>query len=197
MVVKYVTCTCEELQCNTKQFREGAQLCNGRKMSESAFKNHAEEIQRKIQKSQLDLVAHARFETASLLFPDQPHLHFLLGSRHTVSEYDETEDVTIVPAWRSDVLNTLVQRVDRATRPRATRAVRRFSLQWLRRGGERRATEDEERREEIPYGLPLDAYSPNLMDNMTVLKHRRMDISNEEQPFTLQNALDHLNQLNM
>ncbi|KAH9455583.1 hypothetical protein Pst134EA_023042 [Puccinia striiformis f. sp. tritici] len=132
-----------------------------------------------------------------MLFPDQPHLHFLLGSRHTVSEYDETEDVTIVPAWRSDVLNTLVQRVDRATRPRATRAVRRFSLQWLRRGGERRATEDEERREEIPYGLPLDAYSPNLMDNMTVLKHRRMDISNKEQPFTLQNALDHLNQLNM
>ncbi|KAI7942060.1 hypothetical protein MJO28_012087 [Puccinia striiformis f. sp. tritici] len=142
-------------------------------------------------------VAHARFETASLLFPDQPHLHFLLGSRHTVSEYDETEDVTIVPAWRSDVLNTLVRRVNRATRPRATRAVRRFSLQWLRRGGERRATEDEERREEIPYGLPLDAYSPNLMDNMTVLEHRRMDISNEEQPFTLQNALDHLNQLNM
>ncbi|KAH9455582.1 hypothetical protein Pst134EA_023041 [Puccinia striiformis f. sp. tritici] len=188
-------------------------------MSESAFKNHAEEIQRKIQKSQLDLGQIANGQSSSSQFRSTSGSHdpprimsystVLAPSttsseiidtfkcRHTVSEYDETEDVTIVPAWRSDVLNTLVQRVDRATRPRATRAVRRFSLQWLRRGGERRATEDEERREEIPYGLPLDAYSPNLMDNMTVLKHRRMDISNEEQPFTLQNALDHLNQLNM
>ncbi|KAA1109037.1 hypothetical protein PGT21_031882 [Puccinia graminis f. sp. tritici] len=118
----------------------------------------------------------------------------------TVSDYEESQDITIppsriVPSWRSDLFTSLVRGIDCATVQLAAQEKKTAILLWLRRSGERRATQDEETYQKIPLGLHLDAYAEDFIEKTSVLEHHQLKIHNGDQVYTLQEAVEHLNKV--
>ncbi|PLW11500.1 hypothetical protein PCANC_26041, partial [Puccinia coronata f. sp. avenae] len=100
-------------------------------------------------------VADSCFKTASTVFPNHPKLLAMLKDPDTVSNYEESEDITalptrIVPSWRSPILTAIMRALDLASFQLAPTGTKRSMVKWLARGDERRATKNEVLYETIP-----------------------------------------------
>ncbi|PLW27374.1 hypothetical protein PCANC_25232 [Puccinia coronata f. sp. avenae] len=100
-------------------------------------------------------VADSRFKTASTVFPNHPKLLAMLKDPDTVSNYEESEDITalptrIVPSWRSPILTAIMRALDLASFQLAPTGTKRSMVKWLARGDERRATKNEVLYKTIP-----------------------------------------------
>ncbi|KAA1139050.1 hypothetical protein PGTUg99_034706 [Puccinia graminis f. sp. tritici] len=146
-----------------------------------------------------EIVDHnSEHKEALSVFPDHPKLLALFKDADTVSDYDESEDITvlptrIIPSWRSAVLTSVVRAIDLATVQLASKEKKTALMRWFSRGDERRPTEDEVIYERIPSGLPFDAYSRDFIEQTSILEHHQMRISKRDQGFSLDAVLDHLN----
>ncbi|KAI7942067.1 hypothetical protein MJO28_012094 [Puccinia striiformis f. sp. tritici] len=142
-------------------------------------------------------VIDSRFRTALAVFPDQPNFLALFRDPDTVSDYEDSEDITIlptriVPSWRSKVFTSIVRAIDVATIQLAQSEKKTAIMRWLSRIDERNLRENEESYERIPSGLPFDAYDRDFIEKTSTLEHRQLRIVKKNQDFTLDEALEHL-----
>ncbi|POW01363.1 hypothetical protein PSHT_12578 [Puccinia striiformis] len=147
-------------------------------------------------------VAESRYRTALSIFPDRQEFFAFLQDPDTVSDYEESEDITvlplrIVPLWRSSVLSALVQEIDQATVQLSAREKRTGILKWLSRSGERHVTEDENPYQRIPIGLPAYAYAAAFVEQKSFLERAQLKICirKNDHPFALHDVLEHVKKM--
>jgi len=145
-------------------------------------------------------MADSRFRTASLIFPSYPHLTRLFKDPDTVSDYEESDDITIpptriIPSWRSEVLDSVTRKLDLATLHLAEDDSKLAIEKWLLRGGKRNMMHEEKRYSPVPSGLAIDAYHPSFLDQTSILQHHSMKISKKHPDFNLADALEHLDKI--
>ncbi|KAI9605667.1 hypothetical protein H4Q26_004032 [Puccinia striiformis f. sp. tritici PST-130] len=144
-------------------------------------------------------LADSRFRTTLSIFPNHPRLLALMKDPDTVSDYEESEDITIlpttiIPSWRSGQLNTFIRAVDLATVQLAEKEKKASIVRWLSRSNKRRATKKEANYQIIPLGLSFDAFDRDFIENTSVLEHRQLKIVKKDQDFSLREAIVHLHE---
>ncbi|PLW53019.1 hypothetical protein PCANC_10734 [Puccinia coronata f. sp. avenae] len=145
-------------------------------------------------------VAEHRFETALVLFPQNPEVWSCFQATDTVSDYEESEDIRIpptriIPAWRSTVFSDLAHELDRATVQLAPRKLKASVAARLARRGERNPTKEEEESESPPERLPVDAYNRAFLKELSEIEQEQMGIhdqTGEENLYSLAAALANL-----
>ncbi|KNZ50886.1 hypothetical protein VP01_4193g2, partial [Puccinia sorghi] len=127
------------------------------------------------------------FRTALLIFPDYPHLTRLFQDPNPVSDYKESDDITIPPMWIIPSWRTTLQLAENDSKL----AIKK----WLLKGEKRNMTHEEEQYAPVPSGLKINAYHPSFLDQTSILQHHSMKIAKKHPDFDLADALEHLKKI--
>ncbi|KAA1130453.1 hypothetical protein PGTUg99_021672 [Puccinia graminis f. sp. tritici] len=128
-------------------------------------------------------VAAIRRKTIETIFPRTSHKWESLITSDTVSDFEESDDpadppTRILPFWRSKVLGDFMRALDLASFQLAGPSDKHQLSAFLARNGCREANEDDAYTENVPGGLPEEAFSKQFWTDTSDLERRQLAIYN-------------------